>query len=500
MSGRFHETRRHSSLHGLRLVIAWLTVLACSGATEPTPTAIRFNPTVALSISPPRLNLIVGGEGLLSGRAFDAMDRTTIASFEWLSEDPAIATVGKTDGVVTAIAAGTTTVMVTSGALSATATVLVRPLDPPVAVAISPSAVSLIVGGAERLVARASDSTGLTTIVSFEWSSADPAVATVGTSDGIVTAISSGVTTVTAAVGALRATATVSVIEFSFARSFSFTRMTQSGTGSFSSDVLSYSVADRTMRSLAASGPFASIGAPAWSTDGTRLAVEVIHGFVAGCPWPEINSDLYVLDAEAPPDSPWRALTANGLSKSPSWSPDGKRIAFLHQPALFANNHIYILDVAGGAPVRLTQTEGWYSGPRWSPDGTRLAFTDWNVGNGDVFIVNADGSGLINVTGNSAMDVDPSWSPDGVRLAFVSDRHDPAYHSDVFVVDVNGSNVNRLTSLYSYSGGPAWSPDGRQIMFSSGTGLYVMNADGSAPVRVTTPPLNSWDSAPAWRR
>ena len=98
------------------------------------------------------------------------------------------------------------------------------------------------------------------------------------------------------------------------------------------------------------------------------------------------------------------------------------------------------------------------------------------------------------------MDVDPSWSPDGARLAFVSDRHDPAYHSDVFVVDVNGSNVNRLTSLGSYSGGPVWSPDGRQIMFSSGTGLYVMNADGSAPVRVTTPPLNSWDSAPAWRR
>ena len=454
MSSRFREVWRHSPMHSL-LSVAAATVLACGGESgrilDPP-----LDPAVRLSISPSGLRLIVGDEGFLTARADDSKGRMIDASFEWSSADPAIASVGKSDGSVIAIAVGTTTVTAIAGTLSATASVSVRAPDPPVAVSISPSALTLIAGDVERLTARATDAAGQTTNVTFEWSSADPAVTTVGKTNGVVTAISLGATTVTAAVGAIRATATVSVVQFSFARSFSFTRMTQTGTGSLTSDVISYSVADRTMRSLARSGPFASIGAPAWSADGTRLAVAVIHGFISECPWGDFNSDLYVVDAAAPADSPWRALTANGLSKSPSWSPDGTRIAYLHQPALYSNNHIYIIEAAGGAPVRLTQTEGLYSGPRWSPDGTRLVFTDWNVGNGDVFIVNADGSGLTNVTRNSAMDVDPSWSPDGARLAFVSDRHDPAYHSDVFVVDVNGSNVNRLTSLGSYSGGPVW--------------------------------------------
>ena len=85
-----------------------------------------------------------------------------------------------------------------------------RPTDPPVAVVITPSGLTLIAGVVERLTARAYDSTGRTMSVSFDWSSADPAIASVRR-DGTVTAASTGSTTVTAAIGALRATVTVSV-------------------------------------------------------------------------------------------------------------------------------------------------------------------------------------------------------------------------------------------------------------------------------------------------
>ena len=371
------------------------------------------------------------------------------------------------------------------------------PSSPAVGLSISSSGLSLIVGGAERLTARAYDAKDRTINASFEWSSADPAIATVGKSDGTVTAISAGSTTVTAAAGALRATATVSVLDL--AGLIAFTRRTWLPSRSVTSDVLAFSFADPTMRSLPRPFQSASIAAPAWSDDGTQLAVEVIHVYFAEDGLEDYNSDLYVLDAAAPAGSSWRALTFNGLSKAPSWSPDGKRIAYLQQEALFGRNHIYIIDAAGGEPVRLTETEGYYGGPRWSPDGTRLAFADGRLG--DIFIVNADGSGLINVTRSSARDSDPSWSPDGVRLAFVSDRDDPGtFVQEVFVVDVNGSNVRRLTSLDGYSWLPAWSPDGRLIVFSVGRAIHVMNADGSSLGQLTAPPLNSWDGAAAWIR
>ena len=490
-------------MHGLLPVIAAITLLAC-GEDNGRIIDPSVDPAVGLAISPSALSLIVGGEGRFAARAFDAEDRTINASIEWSSADPAIATVRRLDGTVTAIAGGTTTVTATAGALSATASVAVIPVDLAVRLTISPSALSLIVGGEERLAARAYDVNDRTTEASFEWSSLDPAIATVGKTDGHVTAIAAGTTTVTATAGPLRAFAAVSVV--AIGGSFAFTRTTQFTLGSYISDVFLFSAADPTMRSLPRSSQFASIGAPAWSTDGTRLVVEVIHDLLEehGMVYYK-SSDLYVLDAAAPADAPWRALTANGLSESPSWSPDGKRIAYVQE------SDIYIIDAGGGTPVRLTQTKA-NGAPRWSPDGARLAFSNWSVGSGDVFIVNADGSGLTNVTQSSASEYDPSWSPDGARLAFAS-RTPGTDQFAVSVVDVDGSNVKRLASLIDYPSAPAWSPDGRQIIFSVvrlccarslpsllAPGLYVMNADGSSLDRLTTPPENSWDSAPVWRR
>jgi Tol biopolymer transport system component len=268
--------------------------------------------------------------------------------------------------------------------------------------------------------------------------------------------------------------------------------------------------ADRTIRSLRRPDQSGSIAAPAWSSDGTQLAVEVVRAYIPEFEFMDYSSDVYILGAETSADAPWRALTTNGLSKSPSWSPDGKRIAYVQQPALLSKNDIYVVDAAGGEPVRVTQTEGFYGKPRWSPDGARLAFTDYGWDGGEVFIVNADGSGLTDVSRHAAFDADPSWSPDGKRLAFVSDRG-ASVHSitlDVYVVDVDGRNVTRLTWLIGImgngrsdsAGAPAWSPDGRQIAFSSGSAIYVMSADGLPVARLTTPGPSSWDSAPAWKR
>jgi Tol biopolymer transport system component len=76
----------------------------------------------------------------------------------------------------------------------------------------------------------------------------------------------------------------------------------------------------------------------------------------------------------------------------------------------------------------------------------------------------------------------------------------PAIHYDLSVCDRDGTHVNRLASLTNWASDPAWSPDGRKILFTTAGAIHVMNVDGSLLARVTTPPRNSWDDAPAWKR
>jgi Tol biopolymer transport system component len=488
-------------MRGVLAAVA-LSLLACSGDTEPTTITPGTGPTVAISVSPRALSLVVGDGASFSAQGTDARNKATGVSVAWSSADPSIATVRQLDGYVVAIAPGSTTVTATSGTLTATANVSVRPPDPPVAVSISPTVVSFIPGSVDRLVARAVDSTGREAKVVFEWASTNPAVATVGKTDGIVTAVAPGSTTVTATVGTLSATAAVSVIDFS--GSFAFTR-TSSSPGRFASDVLTYSSSDRRLRPLPRSAGFTSIAAPAWSPNDGQLVVEGIHAFF-GPPefeWLEYSSDLYVVDAATSGVSPWRALTTNGKSRSPTWAPDGRRIAYVEQDVLYEKNHIALIDAAGGVPVRLTPADGYYGRPLWSPDGTRVAFSGFVTGidQSQIYIVDVDGGRSTRITPDAMSDYDPSWSPDGLRLAFVRFRGEPSgtYHFDIVVSDVDGRNVRRVAAPAEFASAPAWSPDGRQIMFATSAGLYVVNADGSALTRITTPPDNAYDGAPTWR-
>jgi dipeptidyl aminopeptidase/acylaminoacyl peptidase len=223
---------------------------------------------------------------------------------------------------------------------------------------------------------------------------------------------------------------------------------------------------------------------PSWSPDGSKLAVA--------------NGEIVVMNA----DGSGRTNLTNhrGDSDSPSWSHDGRQIAFITSNG-DGNAGVFVVNVDGSALTRLTYPEREATidaTPAWSPDDSRIAF----MRNGFIYVMNADGSAVARVTDHALgiiSDMQPAWSPDGRKIAFMSNRAD-LRDADIYVVNANGSGLTRLTSAPYPESEPFWSPDGGQIAFTSSRDgnrdIYFMNANGSGVTRLTTDPAP--DFQPAW--
>src|SRR5688572_30161036 len=136
-----------------------------------------------------------------------------------------------------------------------------------------------------------------------------------------------------------------------------------------------------------------------------------------------------------------------------------------------------------------------------------IAFVTDRDGDSELYLMDAAGSRTAPLTVRSNFnDSDPAWSRDGRKLAFTSYPH-PTYPSDIYSVSADGSELLRLTNTLASgarNGDPSWSPDGERIVFVSnrdgGPELYMMNADGSGQMRLTTRPVREIEEnlGPAW--
>jgi TolB protein len=255
---------------------------------------------------------------------------------------------------------------------------------------------------------------------------------------------------------------------------------------------------------------------PEWSPDGRSIAFTRF--------FPE-QTDLLLV---RPDGTGVQNLTRAGCSgdclssEYPAWSPNGRQIAFeralgprpVGPPRLVG---IFVMDADGTNVRQLTQFQP-NSGsadhsPSWSPDGRRIAFIRVTAAlRSAIYTVNANGSGLRRVR---RMPPDrpgagtPNWSPDGTRLLFSTACRfgscgQPPTGAQVFTVKPNGRGLRQLTDLPGNSYNAAWSPDGRKIVFARNrtvgptADLYTMNADGTRLRPLTHDPQlrEGW---PDWR-
>jgi TolB protein len=235
---------------------------------------------------------------------------------------------------------------------------------------------------------------------------------------------------------------------------------------------------------------------PTWSPDGRRIAYrDSTHGI-------NHNDEIYVMNADG---SRPRNLTRDPSNDwGPAWSPDGSLIAFNSDRDLLPQ--IYVMRPDGSHVRRLTEIEGEY--PAWSPDGTRIVFMSMQPGatgndpNYDVFVMNADGSGLKQLTDWSGEDGWAAWSPDGSQIAFTTtqDNHgqtgDVGPFFDIYLMSPDGNGKRRLTTIFGMF--PVWSPDGSVVMFAGSPlplrteALWVVRPDGTGLAQVVPGSFPDW--------
>jgi len=193
-----------------------------------------------------------------------------------------------------------------------------------------------------------------------------------------------------------------------------------------------------------------------WSPDGERLVIATLG-------W-----NIYLIDKDG---SNFEWLIQDGQSNTPTWSPDGRWIAFVRP---FAPGGLFWTNIETGELGGVANG----GGGGWSPDSKQIVFFfgEDQGRKGLIQVVNIEDS-LIRTVSEFDAYVDgpltgiPRWSPDGKTVLFTMDLH-------TWVVDTNGENLKKLAEYAAY---PNWSPDGSKIVFTKcdeDGRLWIMDADG----------------------
>lgn len=241
------------------------------------------------------------------------------------------------------------------------------------------------------------------------------------------------------------------------------------------------------------------------SPDGRKIAVSCFEGYKdVGETYPQLLHDIYTVDVKT---GELKNLTNSPAIEegAPSWSPDGKRLAFGVGYRDLSTNEIASFDICqmdadGTNKVTLISESGEPMGTlAWQPDGDNILY-DFAAPEesyfGDICLVNTKGGSKVNLTNSPDIkDYHPSWSPDGKKIVFVSSQRtaDPLKpDQQIYVMDADGSHLTRLTDSGGGKWWPSWSPDGKKIAFTvvhcrdaDTDDIYVMDAYGSDMINLT---------------
>jgi len=144
---------------------------------------------------------------------------------------------------------------------------------------------------------------------------------------------------------------------------------------------------------------------------------------------------------------------------SPSFAPDGRRIAYVSFEQ--KRPRIFVQHIDTGRREQITNFEGLNGAPAWSPDGNRLAFVLSRDGNPEIYVMDMGTRQLRRVTNQPSIDTEPFWGKDGQTIYFTSDR---SGKPQIYRTNINGGSAERVTFIGNYNANPKLSADEKTLV------------------------------------
>lgn len=177
---------------------------------------------------------------------------------------------------------------------------------------------------------------------------------------------------------------------------------------------------------------------PSFSPDGKEIAFAQFRPPEEGD-----DTDLMIHDLETKTSK--SVLDQPAIQMWPAWSPDGSRLVYanMHCSAACGRliQELWIADPSGGWARQLLMTNSLCQQPAWSPNGIQIAFSSDKSGNYDIWVLSLEDWQLKQITIDEGLDVSPAWSPDGNKLAFVSTR---SGKMEIWIKDLGNGKLRRL--------------------------------------------------------
>ena len=170
--------------------------------------------------------------------------------------------------------------------------------------------------------------------------------------------------------------------------------------------------------------------------------------------------ELQVADADG--FNPQAVLSSLEPIRSPKWSPDGTKLAYVSFASRKSN--VIVQDLVSGKWQVVANFRGDNYAPNWSPDGTKLVVTLSKDSVAQIYVIPAAGGEPQRIAESNSMDLNATFTPDGNDIIFVSERSGGA---QLYTVPVAGGPPKRLTFEGSNNTNPRMSPDGKLVAFVS---------------------------------